>query len=208
MKTKPPFTYALLFAAIVCLALFDLLLLKRTQYLKARLSEASVYNTVLQLRLKELTPQRALVPDLTLQDLHGEEFHLDRLNSKLTVLIFFSVSDCPVCLEEAAFWEEIKVDFSPKGVNVVGVGEAYGKQDLERFVAVKKLSFPVLFDKDFKVKRQFGDFITPAKVILNSRKEILFIQSATTDIDEQVHAQREFEKVLTELLATNSKGLR
>jgi len=208
MKSKSLFTYMLLFAVIVSLSIFDLLLIKKTKSLKAKLHEANVYNHVLQSKLEELTPKEALMPAFVLQDLHGKECDVDKLNSKLTVLIFFSVSDCPVCLEDAPFWEEIKVEFSPKGVNVVGVGEAYDKQDLERFVSVKKLSFPILFDKNFKVKRKFGDFITPAKVVVNSKKEILLIRSTTSDIEEQVHAQKEFKRVLTQLLVANTDELR
>jgi peroxiredoxin len=208
MTSKSLFTYTLLFAIIVSLAIFDLFLIKKTNSLKAKLYETNLYNHALQSKLEELAPQKALMPNFNLQDLHGKEFDSDKLNSKLTLLIFFSVSDCPVCLEEARFWEETKVQFSSKGVTVFGIGEAYDRQDLKRFVSVKKLSFPVLFDKNFEVKQKFGDFTTPAKVLVNSKKEILLIQSTSSDIEEQEHTREEFTSVLMHLLAANTTELR
>lgn len=205
MKNKSLFTYMFLFGIITFLAIFDLLLIKKTNSLKAKLYEANLYNTALQSKLEKLSPQNALMPDFTLQDLDGKEFDSDDLNSKLTLLIFFSVSDCPVCLEEARFWEGIEKQFSTKGVNVLGIGEAYDKQDLKRFVSVKKISFPVLFDKNFKVKQKFGDFTTPAKVVVNSKKEILLIRHTPSDVEEQEHAQKEFTSVITQLLAANTE---
>lgn len=208
MKIKSLFTHIILFTIIVSLATFNLLLIKKTKSLKVKLCEANVYNHVLQSKLEKLAPQNALMPDFTLQDLDGKEFNSDDLNSKLTLLIFFSVSDCPVCLEEARFWEETKEQFNPKGVNVLGIGEAYDKQDLKRFVSVKKLSFPILFDKNYEVKQKFGDFTTPAKVLVNSKKEILLIQSTSSDVEEQEHTRKEFTSVLIQLLAANTKELR
>lgn len=208
MKRKIPLTYILVLVLVTGLTVFDLLLVQKNRILSARLHEANLHNHALQSKLEVLSSQKPRMPHFTLSDLDGREFDSDALDAKLTLLIFFSVSDCPVCLEDAPFWEELNLKFGKRGLKVVGVGEAYDKEDLRRFASVKRLSFPILFDIGFEVKERFGDFATPAKVVLGSRREILLIQSTWGDVEEQQHDREEFTSGLERLLKTDGRNSR
>ncbi len=109
-----------------------------------------------------------------LNSLTGEEIDLTIPDSLLTLVIFFSPSDCVGCLEEAKIWENLHKEFKGYALRVIGVASSYKRNSVERFVQKEGLTFPIIFDYKGKQSLKLGILLTPFKVVLNQWGGILF----------------------------------
>jgi peroxiredoxin len=113
---------------------------------------------------------------------------------QMTLLIFFSLDDCAICLYEAEYWAEVSKIFSTDKINIIGITNTPDKTKLSDFQSEYGITFPVLFDHNFKYKVTLMNAIyeklnidiqTPFKLIINSNWKLLYIEPATKNFERQ-----------------------
>lgn len=133
------------------------------------------------------------MPEFTLKSFNGEIFHTRELNSKVNVLIFFSLSDCPGCLYEAEYWGMAHNMTKRNNLTVWAVTQTENKDTIDEFCKEYDINFPVLYDKGDIVKAKVISFlelakfnlISPFKIYLKSSGEILLVEGPVKRREEQ-----------------------
>jgi len=123
--------------------------------------------------------QRDLVQDtppaLSATLLSGQTFNLQEQRDK-PLLLHFWASWCPVCKLEQESIESIN-----KEHRVVSVAMQSGEQaKLKQYMQAEKLSFPVIADDQGDIAARFGVKAVPVSFILNTKGNIVFIESGFT----------------------------
>lgn len=96
-----------------------------------------------------------IAPDFTLAATGGEKFTLSAQRTRRVVLVFYPGDATPVCTEQLKSYTKAFPDFSALDAVVVGISP----QDIdshEAFHAEHAFAFPLLFDEDKRVGRQYG----------------------------------------------------
>jgi peroxiredoxin/uncharacterized membrane protein YphA (DoxX/SURF4 family) len=106
------------------------------------------------------------------------------------VLVFFDVSDCTPCLLESYLWRNLFENYQNE-VMIVGIGSAPSVDVLRIFLKNKKLNFPVMYDMKKKIIQSYS-FITPQRILLNTKNKILDFERST---DSLVKQKRFIEKL-------------
>lgn len=97
-------------------------------------------------------------PDFTLPDLRGKIWRFRDLRGKVVVLNVFATW-CAPCVAEMPDLEALFERYEPQGLIVIGIApETTDVQlpDLQKFLAERKISYPVLVDKGNKIQSDFG----------------------------------------------------
>ncbi|MCK9181368.1 MAG: TlpA family protein disulfide reductase [Fibrobacteraceae bacterium] len=85
-----------------------------------------------------------------------------------TTLVVFHASWCGYCIREMPLVKKLYADYSPCGLNIVGVNEDDGKSSMEKFVKSENIPFPVIF-WSYELMNQFGNpRAIPANFLLDS----------------------------------------
>jgi cytochrome c biogenesis protein CcmG/thiol:disulfide interchange protein DsbE len=99
--------------------------------------------------------ERPAAPIFRLPALDGRMVDLTALRGQVVVVNFWA-SWCPPCREEAPLVERVWRTYRERGVVVVGVNIQDLESDARRFVAEASLTFPVVRDRDGRVKGEYG----------------------------------------------------
>ncbi len=96
------------------------------------------------------------LPDFTLNDQHGNPFHLaERLGTKHLVIYFYPKNETPGCTKEACLFRDHYEEFTEKGCEVIGISS--DKENSHRsFAENHRLPFVLLSDPGGKVRKKFG----------------------------------------------------
>lgn len=148
---------------------------------------------------------RAHLPTFALRDLEGHlvtSYDLIR-RTDLTLLVFFSLADCALCLSEKELWEQIYED-STDGIDVVGIGQHLDRSELRAWVVNSGITFPVLYDSHGLVTRKImGIEETPVKLIVDSLGNILYSDSKARPFEDD---QQELREEIIRLQTQNSRS--
>lgn len=124
-----------------------------------------------------------LIPKFRLQDLDGKSFTSQDVKEHApTLLVFFSLGDCPACLAEKELWIKIYQD---QRVKIIGIARHSDLNELKKWVENSGIFFPVLFDKDSKVTESFRINQTHLKILVNKKGEVLMVDRARMTRDQQ-----------------------
>ena len=119
-------------------------------------------------------------PSFQLPTLGGMNFVFDRPQSRLSIIVFFSPNDCPLCLIEALIWRELDELYESKDVSVIGIID--GKIDVRQirmFLKSRRIEFPVLVDNGALIRQAFGVKHTPIRIIVDSSGRIVDAELST-----------------------------
>jgi len=105
-------------------------------------------------------------PDFTLKDMQGRALSLSSLKGKV-VLINFWATWCPPCKAEMPSMNKIYQDLRAQGFEVVAVSTDNSLSTVKDFLAGNRLDFPVLFDEDKTVTRQYHVFSMPTTFLID-----------------------------------------
>lgn len=95
-------------------------------------------------------------PDFELFDQNLNKFKLsDHLNKKKLVLFFYPKDDTRICTEEACLFRDKYEVFLEKGIEVVGISSD-SIESHRHFSNKYRLPFPILSDREGKVKKLYG----------------------------------------------------
>ena len=115
--------------------------------------------------------------------------------SKFTLFVFFSPTDCNYCLQESTTWQRLHADGQRLSLYVVGVMDHPDKTEAEQFLKQLAVTFPVFSDNTSSLKAKYRIGVTPEKVLVNSQGEILLISPRSETDDEK----RAFEQSVKDI---------
>ncbi len=127
---------------------------------------------------KEFTPpqggetmEEQMAPDFSLKALDGKEYTLSALKGKVVLLDFWATW-CPPCREEIPIIEKLHREFKDKGLVVLGINDE-DRATVEEFVKEKKITFPILMDREGKVAQSYKVEAIPRVILINKEGKIV-----------------------------------
>ena len=99
--------------------------------------------------------QPPVAPDTTFTTMEGKQIRLSDLRGKI-VLINFWATSCGICLKEMPDLIRTYQQYRTRGFEVIAVAMNYDRPgDISTYVRKHNLPFPVVFDKDGSLAREF-----------------------------------------------------
>lgn len=111
-------------------------------------------------------------PDFTLKNLDGTEQALTDYRGK-GVIIHFWATYCPPCKKEMPYLEKAYQKYKGQGVELVAVNVAEPTLLVNQFVSRKKLTFPILLDREGIIAEQYQVHNLPITFFINSKGKII-----------------------------------
>jgi peroxiredoxin len=121
------------------------------------------------------------VPDFSLDSLAGQKVALKDLRNKGVVLVNFWATWCAPCKTEIPLLDEVYDKLQDKGFTVVGVSVQERKDTVAAFCRKNQVRYPILFDPDGDVAKQYGVFAFPTTVVVNREGVVLLQEIKTLD---------------------------
>lgn len=122
-------------------------------------------------------------PDLALKDLAGVSRSLDDYKGKV-VLVNFWATWCPPCRREMPSMQRLKEKMSGRPFVLLGVDSAEQREEVEAFLKLVKVDFPILLDPDTAATRRWKVFALPTSFLLDRNGKVRFSISGPTEWDE------------------------
>jgi len=137
--------------------------------------------------------EKKYLPEFSLRSFNGEMFHTKELISKVNIIIFFSLSDCPGCLYEAEYWGIAHNLTNRNDFTVWAITQTENKDEIDEFCQEYDINFPVLYDKGDIVKAKVISYlelekinlISPFKIYLNSDGKVWLVEGPIKQREEQ-----------------------
>ncbi|PKP25250.1 MAG: peroxiredoxin [Bacteroidetes bacterium HGW-Bacteroidetes-2] len=96
------------------------------------------------------------IPNFTLKDQNGNDFHIESFRGKLAMVIYFYPKNfTPGCTKEACGFRDQFEDFKSIGATVIGISSD-SETSHSKFASKYNLPFILLSDKNGSVSRRFG----------------------------------------------------
>ena len=105
-------------------------------------------------------------PDFTLKDINGKTVSLSALKGKVVLLNFFATW-CPPCRAEMPALNKLQRALKPRGLEVIAVSTDRSINDIKDFLEKNRVDFPILFDADRNVAKQYRVFSMPTTFLIN-----------------------------------------
>jgi len=124
-----------------------------------------------------------LAPDFSLKSLDGQQFTLSAFRGKNPVYLVFWATWCPYCIQEVPLLKELHAKLSPKGLKILAVNIGYNDPLLrvQAFQKKYELPYPILYDNNTMVARQFGVIGVPFSVLVDRDGKIVYSSNRTPD---------------------------
>lgn len=122
-------------------------------------------------------------PEFTLASRAGGEMSLASLRGAV-VMINFWASWCGPCRQEFPALDEIYRIYRPMGLEMVAINVESEPADAERFLGMRPVSFPILFDPDNRVSSSYGVSAMPTTVLVDRKGHIRWQHRAYKPGDE------------------------
>jgi peroxiredoxin len=105
---------------------------------------------------------------LAFRTLDGKEIRLGELRGQL-VLVNFWATSCPICLAEMPHLSAVYRHYRDRGFEVIAVAMSYDEpEQIRAYVGRHGLPFPVVFDRDGALAREFeGVGVTPTTFLID-----------------------------------------
>jgi peroxiredoxin len=135
------------------------------------------------LSLSAATGVAPQAPDFRLENRAGGETSLADLRGQV-VMINFWASWCGPCRQEFPALDEMYRKYKPMGFTMVGINVETEKTDAERFLGMRPVSFPILFDPDNSVSGSYGVSAMPTTVLVDRQGRLRWQHRAYQPGDE------------------------
>lgn len=110
--------------------------------------------------------ERLMAPGFKLPSSEGEEKHLADYRGKVVILNFWSTA-CAPCREEMPALETLWNELSDEGLVVIGINiDRRGERPVSKFMERYGLSFPILFDQEGDIRREYEVMVLPVTYIV------------------------------------------
>ncbi len=120
------------------------------------------------------TTAQAPAPDFTLKSNSGENIRLSELRGEV-VLINFWASWCGPCRQEMPILSELHDKYKTMGFTVLGVNVEENSSAARKLLKDMPVSFPVLFDNDSSVSKQYDVAAMPSTVLVDRNGNMRYL---------------------------------
>ena len=141
-------------------------------------------------RLLDMAVRRGLPPEARLERAGGSAVRLDTLTRGRVTFVAFWSRHCGPSLEELPALERLTGRLRKQGVAIVTITDERVSDDLQRFLADQKLTFPVYADAGREASRAFSQWGTPAYFVLDADGVVRFEYRELDRVPAEVAALR------------------
>ena len=113
-------------------------------------------------------------PDFTLKSNSGENLKLSEFRGEV-VLINFWASWCGPCRQEMPVLDELHRQYKALGFTVLGVNVEENSSAARKLLKEVQVSFPVLFDNESVVSKQYDVIAMPSTVLVDRDGNMRYI---------------------------------
>lgn len=114
-------------------------------------------------------------PNINMTTLRGgHTINLAKLRGK-PILLTFWASNCPDCLHEIPHLENLALELSQQGLQIIGVAAYWDKpKRLSNLVESEDLPYPVVYDRDKQLYHAVGGYhATPTTFLINPQGRVV-----------------------------------
>ena len=154
---------------------FMMLKRRRTNFIMLVLLIVMVYTIVINVDAdaKAGPSVNTLAPNFSLKSNHDENISLKRVVAANEVtLVNFWATWCPPCRKEIPDLNRIYGEFRKRGVEILAVNLQEDPETVKTFVRENKMEFPILFDNEGKVGRNYQIYYIPTTFVLDNSGRI------------------------------------
>jgi len=131
----------------------------------------------------------APAPDFALKSDSGENLRLSELRGEV-VLINFWASWCGPCRQEMPILSELHEQYQDMGFTVLGVNVEENSADARKLLKDMPVSFPVLFDNDSKVSKQYDVVAMPSTVLVDRDGNVRYLHRGYNPGEEAIYVEK------------------
>jgi peroxiredoxin len=124
-----------------------------------------------------------MAADFTLKSLEGEEFKLSSFRGKNPVYLVFWATWCPYCVKEIPRLKELYAKLAPRGLKILAINISYNDPLLrvQTFQKKYELPYPILYDNNAVVSRQYGVIGVPYSVLIDRSGKVVYRSNGTPE---------------------------
>ena len=127
-------------------------------------------------------------PDFTLKSNSGKNLKLSEHRGEV-VLINFWASWCGPCRQEMPLLSELHDKYKSLGFTVLGVNVEQDSSDAKKLLKNMPVSFPVLFDNDSTVSKQYDVVAMPSTVLVDRNGKMRFLHKGYKPGEEEIYLE-------------------
>jgi thiol-disulfide isomerase/thioredoxin len=135
-------------------------------------------------------------PELQAKDLKGIHRTLSDYRGKVVLLNFWA-SWCPPCLREMPSLERLRLKMAGRPLAIVALDSAESLEEVNTYLSIMKLGFPILLDPDSNNTRRWKVFALPTSFLLDADGRVRYVLTGPTEWDDG-EAMRIIESLLAE----------
>jgi thiol-disulfide isomerase/thioredoxin len=128
-------------------------------------------------------------PDFTLKSASGANLKLSELRGEV-VLVNFWASWCGPCRQEMPLLSELHEQYRDLGFTVLGVNVEADTRKARKLLEDAPVSFPVLFDSDSVVSREYDVVAMPSTVLVDRNGKLRYLHKGYKPGLEAVYQQQ------------------
>ncbi|MEZ5540698.1 MAG: TlpA disulfide reductase family protein [Pseudomonadota bacterium] len=118
--------------------------------------------------------EQSPAPDFTLKSAGGDNLRLSELRGEV-VMINFWASWCGPCRQEMPIPSELHDKYKAMGFTVLGVNVEENSTAAKKMLQEMPVSFPVLFDNDSTVSKQYDVVAMPSTVLVDRDGKVRYL---------------------------------
>ena len=138
----------------------------------------------------------APAPDFALKSMTGENLRLSEYRGEVVLLNFWS-SRCGMCLRQMPEVSAIYEDYRDSGLQVLAISLDHDIGKTQQTIADLHVSYPVLFDADKSVSRQYKLGSMPVVVVIDRTGVVRYVHARYRSVDRHEY-RTEIEELLAE----------
>jgi peroxiredoxin len=133
--------------------------------------------------------KQSAAPDFTLKSVEGENLKLSEYRGEV-VLINFWASWCGPCRQEMPVLSELHNKYKALGFTVLGVNVEEDSSKARKLLQELPVSFPVLFDNESVVSKQYDVVAMPSTVLVDRNGNMRYLHKGYKPGLEDVYLQQ------------------
>ncbi len=111
--------------------------------------------------------------DFTLKNLAGKEINLMKdFAKKKVIILVFSATWCPYCVQEIPALKAIYNKYNFKGVEIIHIDPQESRDRVQRLVDKYKIPYPVLLDEKGEITGKYKILGLPTIIYLDQKRNI------------------------------------
>ncbi len=134
-------------------------------------------------------PAPSPAPDFALKSDSGENLRLSELRGDV-VLINFWASWCGPCRQEMPLLSGLHEQYRDLGFTVLGVNVEENSEAARKLLRDMPVSFPVLFDTDSAVSKQYDVMAMPSTVLVDRDGNMRYLHRGFNPGEEAIYAEK------------------